>query len=179
MKSVGDSAAFGAFYKNTAKQVTATVRRMTKGDDNLTADIVQDAYLEMLRCWERREDHLLEDNRKYVVKIAANKVCDVFRRRQKLTELDEECAAASFEDDAIDRLDQAAALAAVRELIDRQPPRRRVVVTMYFIEGIAYADIAKAVDITESTVRTQVERFFKLLQPLTDKFTDMRGGERS
>jgi RNA polymerase sigma factor (sigma-70 family) len=179
VKPVGDSATFGAFYESTAKQVTATVRRMTKGDDNLTADVVQDAYLEMLRCWARREGHLRDDNRKYVVGIAANKVSDVYRRRQKLAELDVELDVASFEDEVVDRLDEDVALAAVRELIDRQPPRRRVVVTMYFIEGIEYADIARSVGITESTVRTQVERFFKLLTPLTDKFTDMRGGDRS
>ncbi|KJK48720.1 hypothetical protein UK23_16275 [Lentzea aerocolonigenes] len=174
----GDSATFGAFYESTAAQVTATVCRMTKGDRDLAADVVQEAYLAMFGCWPARERLHREDNRRYVVGIAANKVCDVYRRRQKHVELDDEPDVHSFEDDLVSRLDEVAALAAVRELIERQPPRRRVVVAMYFIEGIEYADIAKAVDITESTVRTQVERFFKQLKPLADRFTDPRGGER-
>ncbi|SEQ50887.1 RNA polymerase sigma-70 factor, ECF subfamily [Lentzea xinjiangensis] len=178
-RPAGDSATFGAFYEGTAEQVMATVCRMTKGDRFLAADAVQDAYLEMFRCWSKRQAHLRDDNRKYVVGIAANKVCDVYRRRQRLAELDEDLDAVSFEDDVVDRLDEHAALSAVRELIDRQPPRRRVVVTMYFLEEVEYADIARSVGITESTVRTQVERFFKLVKPLTDRFTDMRGGERS
>lgn len=173
----GDSATFGAFYESTASQVTATVCRMTKGDQDLAADAVQDAYLAMFRCWPERENHPPDDNRRYVVGIAANKVCDVYRRKQKHVELDEDLDVPSFEEDLLDRLDEGVALTAVRELIDRQPSRRRIVVAMYFLEGIAYADIAKSVDITESTVRTHVERFYTLLKPLTDKFTDTRGGE--
>ena len=174
----GESGAFGAFYQSTAKQVMATVCRMTKGDRELAADVVQDAYLALFGCWPARERHLRDDNRRYVVGIAANKVCDVYRRRQKHVELDDDLDVHSFEEDLVGRLDEGAALAAVRELIDRQPPRRRIVVTMYFVEGMEYSDIAKAVDIAESTVRTQVERFFKQLKPLADRFTDLRGGER-
>ncbi|MGW6932667.1 RNA polymerase sigma factor [Lentzea sp. NPDC054927] len=170
---------FRAFYESTAVQVLRAVCRMTAGDRPAAEDALQDAYVVMFLSWSVRAGRTREENRKYLVGIAAHKVTDAYRRRGMLVELDEEREPDAVDDDLAAMLDERAALAAARDLMERQPPRRRIVVAMHFLEDMEYADIARALGITESTVRTQVERFCKLLTPLTDRFSTTQGGELS
>lgn len=173
-----DSGAFRGFYQDTAPQVMRALCRMTAGDRAVAEDALHDSYLVMFTSWGTRERFSNDENRKYLVGIAAHKVADWYRRRGMFVELDEEWEPDPIEHDVAASLDERAALAAARELMAQQPPRRRIVVAMHFLEDVEYADIAKALEIAESTVRTQVERFCKLLVPLTDKFSTTQGGER-
>jgi RNA polymerase sigma factor (sigma-70 family) len=171
-----DSGGFEAFYTATAERTYLTVRRMTAGDSHLAHDATQDAYIVVLQRWSERQHLPLNANRRYVVAIAAHKVIDRYRSQRRDATLDDECDQPLEDNGVTELIDELSALRAVRELIDRQPPRRRAVATLYFLEEASYTEIATALRITESTVRTHVERMRALLKPLIDQITELDEG---
>jgi RNA polymerase sigma-70 factor (ECF subfamily) len=167
-----DWGGFEAFYTATAERTYLTVRRMTAGDPHLAHDATQDAYVVLLECWSQRQHLPLDVNRRYIVGIAAHKVIDRYRSQRRDANLDDECDQPLEDNGFTELINELSALRAVRELIDRQPARRRAVATLYFLEEATYPEIATALRITESTVRTHVERMRALLKPLIDQITE-------
>lgn len=176
----GDANAFAEFYRATAAPVLRIACRMTAGDRQLATDSLQEAYLVVWLDWPQRQCRPHNDNRKYVLGIAANKIADWYRKHKRFVELDDAAAVYTVEEDLVEKLDEIAVLDEVRGLIASQPPRRRLVVSMYFLEAMSYGEIAATLNIAESTARTQVGRFLEQLKPLVCRFTDTnRGGEQS
>jgi RNA polymerase sigma factor (sigma-70 family) len=138
-------------------------------------DATQEAYVAMWRCWERWTDRSIRDAGSYVVGIALHKVADAFRRRADLPLPDD--FKPSNHEPGYDRILNQSLRLSLAELIERQPPRRRAVAMLYFVEGCTYPEIADALQIAKSTVRTHVERMRELMQPLVD-IDGPRGGER-
>lgn len=173
------SGSFAAFYTDTAVRTFDAVRCITAGDVHVAHDAVQEAYLVMLRCWPDRQGRSPDDNRRYVMGIAAKKAAYWYRQQRRQAELDDDLDVPVDEVGFAEVLDEMSMLSAVRELIARQPARRRAVAVMYFLEGLRYRDIAAALEVTESTVRTHVERLRSLMKPFVDGVTEAnQGGER-
>lgn len=171
---------FAEFYSATVQSVFDRARRVAAGDTHLAKDATQEAYARMLKCWDERRWRSAEDNRRYAVAIVTNLIYDAYRRQGRLTELDDEHDVAA-DDPALEAVvDEMSTLRAVRDLIEQQPVRRRAVAVLFFIEEWGIAEIASVLGITESTVRTQVERLRTLLKPCVKQMTELnRGGERS
>jgi RNA polymerase sigma factor (sigma-70 family) len=172
-----DSGDFEAFYTATAELAYLTVRRMTAGDRHLALDAIQDAYVVLLQRWSERQHLPLDDNRRYVVGIAARKVIDRYRFQRRYVNLDDECDQPLEDNGFTELINELSVFRVVRELIDWQPARRRVVATLYFLEEASYSEIATALGITESTARTHVERMRTLLKPLIDQITKLHEGD--
>lgn len=168
---------FNAFYAATARTTFNIAWRVTAGDQDVARDATQDAYLEMLRRWESRRCRSFDDNSRYVVGIAVRKVADWYRCHRRLTALDDEHDGGTEDPRFDDVLDELSVLQAVRDLIARQPVQRRAVGTLFFLQNCHHAEIAVALGITQSTVRTHVQRLRAQLKPLVDQTN--RGGERS
>lgn len=168
-----DSVGFEAFYTATAERTYLAVRRMTAGDQHLAHDATQDAYIVVLQRWSERQHLPLDVNRRYVVGIAAHKVIDRYRNQRRDARLDDECDQPLEDSSFTELIDELSVLRAVRELIDRQPARRRAVATLYFLEEANYTEIATALRIAESTVRTHVERMRVLLKPLINQIAEL------
>jgi len=78
------------------------------------------------------------------------------------------------EDPALERVtDRLSLERTVREVIDGQPTRRRQVALLYFLQNDSYAEIAKYLDITESTVRSHVAELRRLLQPYVRRYQEL------
>jgi RNA polymerase sigma factor (sigma-70 family) len=121
----------------------------------------------------------IRDNSRYVVGIAVRKVADHYRLRLRFVQPPEEDNYASDDARFDELLDELSVMRAVRDLIRNQPPRRREVAVLYFLEERTYAEVAGILAITESTVRTHVERLRTLLKPLIDRATELgEGGVR-
>jgi RNA polymerase sigma factor (sigma-70 family) len=150
------------------------------GDKQLVADATQDAYLVMLDRWHERCRSTHDDNRRYVVGIAMHKLADAYRQRGRFGELDS-ATESSTADSAINRLlDEMSVLQAVRDLLVAQPPRRRLVGVLYFLEECSYEEIASLLTMAPSTVRTHVDRLRRLLRPYVARIKELdRGGEPS
>lgn len=168
---------YADFYRATAARTFGAARRMAGGDEHLARDAMQEAYLAMWRCWEEWTARSLRDAGRYVVKIAVRKVADAYRRKTDLAWPDD-YEPTDHESGYEEVLGQPL-FDAVLELIDRQPVRRRAVAVLFFLEDFTCAEIAEALDIAASTVRTHIERTRELMKPLVDRDQDTGRGERS
>jgi RNA polymerase sigma factor (sigma-70 family) len=171
---------FEVFYAATAQRVFDSMRRAAAGDKHLAHDVVQDAYLVMLQRWADRCTRSLLDNHRYVVGIASKKLADAYRQRGRFDDLGCVEPAEAVERSGIDGvISDLSLLQAVRDCLARQPPRRRVVGVLFFLEDRGYDEIGEMLDLAPSTVRTHVERLRKQLQRLVSGLGDAgRGGRR-
>jgi RNA polymerase sigma factor (sigma-70 family) len=167
---------YADFYRATSARTFTAARSMAGGDEHVAHDATQEAYVSMWRCWARWTDRSIRDAGSYVVGIALHKVADAFRRKPDLP-LPEDFEPTNHEP-GYDEILARSLRRSLADLIDRQPPRRRAVAILYFIEGRAYPEIASTLQITESTVRTHVERMRVLMKPLVAFDENTRGGER-
>lgn len=169
-----DSAAgFEAFYLATCERIFKTACRLTAGDQYLARDVTQEAYVAMWRCWSARWGRPVEDNRRYVLGIVSKKIVDWYRAPDnKCAGLDEvDCQ--PDEPTPADLIGEWAVLHAVRKLLADQPERRRAVGMLFFLEGWQYEEIATALGMQESTVRTHVHRLRGLLKSLIYRINDL------
>jgi RNA polymerase sigma factor (sigma-70 family) len=170
---------FAEFYSATVTWVLGLARRTAAGDHDLAWDATQEAYARMLERWPDRRRRCLADNRRYTSAIAVNLVVDAYRRHGRSDELDDAHDRGLEDSGFAAVLDELALLGAVRDFLHRQPARRRAVGVLYLIEGLQTAEVAGALGMTESTVRTHVERLRVLLKPYVDRImNDEQGGGR-
>jgi RNA polymerase sigma factor (sigma-70 family) len=167
---------FVDFYKTTSHRTFGTAYRAAGGNSYVAEDATQEAYMVMLKRWldnKKPEGDLC----RYVVGIAVRKVVDFYRSRDREVPLEVEHDWGSHEPGYGKVLDTRTVLPVVRDLLDRQPLRRRAVGVLYFLEEFDYPEIAETLGISCSTARTHVQRLREVLQPLIDRITD-GGGER-
>jgi RNA polymerase sigma factor (sigma-70 family) len=174
------AADFDGFYLATVDYTSRAAVRAAGGDRFVGQDATHDAYLEMFRQWPNRRTQPWETNRHFVVRIAVRRVADWYRRNSRWAALgsDVECPARDL--GFVEVLDEMSVLGAVRALIKDQPPRRRAVAVLFFLENCTTAEVADTLGMTESTVRTHVQRLRRLFRPCVDQFVEIkRGSDRS
>lgn len=120
-------------------------------------DAVQEAFLRLLSCKKdfENDEHLLN----WLMLVTANICRDLLRsgwrrKRQDTGELPEQTAAP---EDADTRL-------AVRQAIDALPPDYRGVVYLYYYEEYPVRRIAAALGLSETAVRSRLDRARKRLR---------------
>jgi RNA polymerase sigma factor (sigma-70 family) len=168
---------YGDFYRATAARTFTVAKSAAGGDEHIARDATQEAYVSMWRCWGRWKGRTIREAGRYVVGIVMHKVMDAFRRTRDEPWSDD--LDPGGHEPGYEEIHARSLRGALVELIDRQPPRRRAVAQMYFFDDFTYGEIAKTLQITESTVRTHVERMRTLMKPLVDIDGSTRGGELS
>jgi RNA polymerase sigma factor (sigma-70 family) len=178
-EAAGSPVDFEEFYAGTVNNVLAIARRAADSDP-LAWDATQEAYARMLERWTERRSLCLADNRRYTIKIAFHLIMDDYRHRKRVAELDDEQDWAMEDSSFVAVVDDTGLLRAVRRFIARQPPRRRAVGVLFLLEEWETCEIASALGMAESTVRTHKERLLDLLKPVVKRFIETeQGGERS
>jgi RNA polymerase sigma factor (sigma-70 family) len=159
---------FDAFYRKTVESTLRAALRVSR-DRHVALDATQDAYVVMLERWDLHATRSHDANHRYVIGIAVKKVATWYRAQMRFD---------SAEQDRGDDepgyglvLDDLAVLSRIRALIDRQPRRRREVAALRFLAGWTYSEIAKWLDISESTVRSHTKEMVDQLRPLVAELT--------
>ena len=157
-----DEAAFRHLYDRTARPLRAYLMRSC-GDLALADDLLQEAYLRMLRSGFEGED---DDHRKnYLYRIATNLLRDHFRRKRPESDEVPERDESPGHDQAIHmRSDVGGAMA---ELV----PRDRQMLWLAYVEGASHQEIAKALGLRTASIRSML---FRARQRLA-KQLQMRG----
>lgn len=171
MHEIGTAPAdFAEFYRAEAARVQHIVCAFAGRD--LGREATAEGFARMLERWERLRDLGPPQRRAYVLTTAKN-----YARRRAEAESryigleDRPWTEPVADDEAIGRVeDQLGLEGAVRRLIDSLPPRRRQVALLYFLHDDGYADIARLLEMSESTVRTHVAELRKVLQPYVRRF---------
>jgi RNA polymerase sigma-70 factor (ECF subfamily) len=148
-------------YEQFAPQLMAVCYRYAS-DESLAEDILQEGFLKIFQHLDRYQDQgTLEA---WMRRIIVNTAIDQLRRRKRQRgelELNEAIVDADVED-ALDHLEASFLL----EMIQRLPDGYRLVFNLYAIEGYSHVEIAKQLDISESTSRSQYARARSQLQRL-------------
>ena len=144
-----DEAAFHHLYQRTARPLRAYLARSC-GDLALADDLLQEAYLRMLRSGFEGED---DDHRKnYLFRIATNLLRDHFRRKKPETDEVPERDEAPGHDDAVHmRSDVGGAMAQLA-------PRDRQMLWLAYVEGASHQEIAKALGLRTASIRSMLFR---------------------
>jgi RNA polymerase sigma factor (sigma-70 family) len=146
-----------------------TALRLACGDRDLADEATQQAYVAMYRRWPQRQHLGTEANRRYVGGIIAHKIADHFRQWKRFAELDDVPGDTYLDPDVDEALPEYRILL---DVIDKQPPRRRAVAVLFFLEEFDCTEIAETLEISTSTVRTQVQRTRDQLLPYARHLRD-------
>lgn len=158
---------FKAFYEATAKRTFATAYRVA-GNRAVAEDATHEAYTVMLAKWPEREHCALSANQQYVIGIAVHKVLDWYRRADRfepMSDEDDRPAADGAHEHLVDYL---LLYKEVRQVLESRPVVSRTVGILYFLEGFTPKEVADALGLAPSTVRTHVYRLRERLRSLVD-----------
>jgi RNA polymerase sigma-70 factor (ECF subfamily) len=144
-----DEAAFRHLYQRTARPLRAYLMRSC-GNLALADDLLQDAYLRMLRSGFEGED---DDHRKnYLFRIATNLLRDHFRRSKTVSDQVPERDESPGHDEAVHlRSDVGRAMAELS-------PRDRQMLWLAYVEGASHQEVAKALGLRTASVRSMLFR---------------------
>src|SRR4051794_39717660 len=120
------------------------------GDTGLAEDLVQEALARTCLAWRRRAIH---DPDRYVRRVMVNTNVTLWRRRRR-EELREDLPEPAVDD--------ASGPLAERDrmwlLLRGVPPRQRAVLVLRFYEQLSESEIARVLDVSVGTVRSQCSR---------------------
>ncbi len=144
-----DERAFLAFYARTAAPLRAYVVRAL-GNATPADDIVQDAYLRLLRAAPETEDP--QQLRALLFRVATNLMADYWRqRRRENGRTDEQAVASAPGPDIPLRVDMARVFEQLR-------PQQRQMMWLAYVEGADHREIASALGLKEGSVRVLLHR---------------------
>ncbi|WP_421985987.1 RNA polymerase sigma factor [Roseivirga sp.] len=127
-------------------------------DDELAKDVVQECFI---KVWEKRSEiDLIQNLEAWCMQITRNKALDKLRSKHvKKTDLFEvEFDTRKERDTPYVMTERGDLLTRIKGLIDALPDRQREVMQLRDIEGLAYKEIADALDIDINLVKTNLFR---------------------
>ena len=160
----GDERALEVVFRTHYAGMASFVQRFVRSPD-LAEELVQDVFLKL---WTKREQLAeIETLRTYLFRAARNTALNYLRRvklerrwqEEQGTETDPPTTFAA-DDDTVEQ----EVATAVKQAIDRLPPRCREIFLISRDGGLTYAEIARSLDISVKTVETQMGRALKSLR---------------
>jgi RNA polymerase sigma-70 factor, ECF subfamily len=154
--------AFDGLYRSSRDDVFAYVAGLLR-DSSAAEDVTAQAFE---RAFRRRRsfDPTRGTHRAWLFGIARNAALDELRRRSRHAELArepvDEAAAAAHEDAA----EAALRRTTIRAAIETLSPRERELVALKYFAGLANAEIAAVVGISESNAGTRLHRVIEKLR---------------
>jgi RNA polymerase sigma-70 factor (ECF subfamily) len=170
--SADDRAQFERLVARYSRHVYSIAYRMT-GNEADARDLSQEAFIRVWRAWRRIDPEAQLEG--WLYRIVSNLHIDLLRRRrgQRVHSLDEPLTTSSGEL-VRERPDPAADLE--RTVLDAQVDRRiqeallglsadlRMVVVLADVEGYAYEEIAKMLNVPIGTVKSRLHRARRALR---------------
>lgn len=128
-------------------------------DPQLASDLTQESFL---RLAEQARGGPVENGPAYLFRIAQNLLIDHLRQQQRRrTDSQPNEAMAHIEDEAPDLERQLAArqrLRIIREALAELPPRTRQIFELNRLQGLTYAEVARRLGISDSSVQKHLAR---------------------
>lgn len=170
-----DEQAFTVFYHRTAAPLRAYATRVL-GNATHADDIVQDAYLRLLRAAPQTADS--QELRRLVYRIASNLIVDHWRtqRRDRYAASEQQREPGAADPDMALRLD-------MEQVFARLNLRQRQLLWLAYVEGAGHREIAAVLELREGSVRVLLHRARQKLAGMLGAWSragrrrDVRGGE--
>ena len=163
-----DEQSFNAFYARTVTPLRGYVTRVL-GNATAADDIVQEAYLRLLKAPPDTEDH--DQLRAFLFRVASNLTVDYWRRqRLEHGSASEDGAQRSTPPQDIPlQLDFKRVFARLR-------PQQRAMMWLAYVEGVEHRDIAHVLGLSERSIRVLLHRTRQQLAKLIRQSDGERGG---
>jgi len=178
LKSIaaGDQSAMREFYNAHEFRVyTYAVNKLN--DTHAAYDIVNEV---MIAVWKGADKYQAKSKvRSWLLRIAHNKVVDVYRKngRAEMTELNEKLA----DEEQVTTLEIVEALENrkyIYECMKRLSDSHREVVHLAFFEDMTYRDVAAVMGCPEGTVKTRMFHARQLLKRCLQQYLSIDDGMR-
>lgn len=165
----GDQFAFTEIYNRHWKLIYAHVYKMLRDEDD-AKDVVQEVFGNL---WLRAASIKSTANVSGLLYIAArNKVFDLIGKNKVRADYIGEIA--SFMSDSgnaqMDTIDEKRILEILEREIQKLPPKMREIFELSRKENLSHKEIASKLNISEQTVKKQVQNALKVIKP---KLNDM------
>ncbi|MBI3243879.1 MAG: sigma-70 family RNA polymerase sigma factor [Chloroflexi bacterium] len=164
----GDRQAFGELVELHRPGVLNVVYRMC-GDPQLAEEAAQEAFV---RAWQNvRRYNPRFAFRNWVYRIALNVAVDVLRRRTETIAIEAEPLTADVDgpEASLERKEQ---IEQVRQAVLGLPPASRAVLILREYEGMAYQEIADALDIPIGTVMSRLNYARSQIRQILRRFLE-------
>jgi len=172
----GDAAAFDALFRRWSAPLLRYLARMLR-DAALAEDLVQEAFLRV----HRARDRYAPDARfsTWLYRIATNLALNELRRPQRRArhESPDEAGGPALVSPAVGPDDAADARRSAERtlgLLESLPEKQRAALCLAAVEGLSYAQVAEALEVSESAVKALVHR---ARSSLADRLRAGAGGE--
>ena len=143
---------FGELLERHEREIFAYALRLT-GDRDDADDVYQETFLAAFRGWPppRRGQE-----RAWLYRIATNKVIDRARKAKRLVRMSDvtDLRLAAPERDGVSLADLAAAVKVL-------PEGQRAAFVLRKVQGLEYADVARALECSEEAARSRVAEAMK------------------
>lgn len=164
----GEPDAFKELFNGYAGRVYNHAFRVT-GNWATAEEVVALTFLEVWRLRARvnaEGGSLLPWLLGICVNVTRNMARAERRHQAAISRLPQQSVVSDFAEEVASRLDDVAAMRAVRSAIDRLSPRERDVLALCVWSGLSYHDVAEALGIPVGTVRSRLSRARKKLDKL-------------
>ena len=123
------------------------------GDREAARDIVQEAWVQILRSLPRLTDET--SFLPWALCIVSRRVAAFIKTRQKDRRLAEDFAPEAPQAFTLDT-DQILDAPKVREILHQLPPVQHATIALFYLEDMSVAEVAKALDVPIGTVKTRL-----------------------
>ncbi|WP_207423283.1 RNA polymerase sigma factor [Desertivirga brevis] len=152
----GDQYAFSLLYDRYKFPLASNLLKFLKSDD-LAEEALQDLFI---KVWENRLK--IDPNKPFkafLYGVAKNLVYDIFRKSARDKRLEDQLMQGAIEYSHIEEgLYQKEYQKLLDETIALLPPQRRLVFTLFKIEGKSYKEISEMLGISHSTINDHVQK---------------------
>jgi len=150
---MGDRAALGRLAAHRGPRLLAHARRLC--DDTETArDIVQEAWVEVIRALPRLQDEVAF--LPWALRIVTRRAARNLRGRIARRRLAAGVAADPVQSVTTAPAPEMAGSAALTRAIAALPPDQRIAVALFYTEELTLAEVAEALDIPAGTVKSRL-----------------------
>jgi RNA polymerase sigma-70 factor (ECF subfamily) len=177
----GDDAAFEALFERWAARLLRFLERMVR-DTAVAEELVQETFLRVHRARTRYEPDAKFSTWLYTIasNVARNELRRPFRRApHDSTDAEREGAPLELaaEDSPVDEIVNARREGSeVEAALQKLPERQRAALWLAAVEGLPYAEVAQALETSESSVKALVHRarvaLAEQLSSAREKLTD-------
>jgi RNA polymerase sigma-70 factor, ECF subfamily len=162
----GDKSSFNHIYRMLYSSLLNFSMRHLQSEQD-AEDITQNLFM---KIWEQRNKINEELNFKsYLFKIAKNDICNVFKKRTYGVRYCNHVIESGIYQEATkyaeEKYEYREELNLVSKLIDKFPPKQKLIFKLNKIDGFSQNEIAAMLDLSVRTIENNVFRSMKRLRP--------------
>jgi RNA polymerase sigma-70 factor (ECF subfamily) len=138
-------------------------------DENMAEDVVQETFI---KIWEQKRELISSENIKfYLITAVKNNCISVIRKQNSQKTQYTDNTPEPEPEPFLTRMQlneqENERLTAVKEALDRLPPKCKEVFLLVKMQGLSYKQVAEALELSVKTVENQMGKALKILREST------------